>query len=244
MNFHITPCCNEIDCRDVPAILSAVGFPQVSTSEVSRFTSGAINATFGVRHEALDLVLKVSTRPHKFLFPNKLVVDHFAHDQRVRSKLPQVLDYDFRSRTPHEALVMRRSLGTILLHDMDSMQRNELELLFGQLLELVGQLFTFESPSGLFGDLNEDTSPRFRLASDFLLHNVESNLAFLVERRLCYSDHIPAIRRYVEEYAQVFDASHKRPVLVHQDIQWNNVLHDGPQLCALLDFDSAMWALV
>ena len=98
------------------------------------------------------------------------------------------------------------------------MQRNDLELLFGQLLELVGQLFTFESPSGLFGHLNEDTSPRFRLTSYFVHHIVESNLAFLKKRRLCDPDHVPAIRRYVEEYARVFDASNERPLLVHQDV--------------------------
>ena len=57
-------------------------------------------------------------------------------------------------------------------------------------------------------------------------------------------DHVPAIRRYVEEYARVFAASNERPLLVHQDVEWTNVLHDGPELGALLDFDSAMWALV
>ena len=93
MDFHtcITPCCNEIDCRDVLAILSAVGFPLVCSSKTSRLTAGAMNATFGVRHEDLELVLKVSTRPRQFLFPNKLVVDHFASDPRVSSKLPQML---------------------------------------------------------------------------------------------------------------------------------------------------------
>lgn len=272
----------RIGVQEVPALLAALGheFAGVRESDVTRFTAGMVGQTFGVRSapepqqsgRQLDLVLKVNADRRCLIFgANRLVSDYFARDEEMRSKVVQVLAYDARERTPHETLVMRRSEGRLLIDDLLTIARADLEAVVRDALRLLRRLYStnFEASTSEHWDWgefceDEDTRPEHQLHhcvtnSAYNLHLFLKTVSRIRERRQKDEREVPVteqqleqLERYFREHVHVFDDPDERPVFIHTDVHWANILYHpavastaGPgsesgssaHLSALIDYD-------
>lgn len=238
----------EISAEHVISQLQLIGINGVSTSEVKRFSNGAINSTFSIR----DLVVKMNSRSQQMYLPNKIVWDHFRNEPEL--KIVNVLQYDARVRVPYEILVMKRSRGSPLTADLLHMTRNDIEQAFRETLAIMRRVMTeVHPPGGGFGEVNgiwdSDQTYRapasFASVSDFVRADLASAAHLLNAHRILDEDRVSRLERYTREHLCVFEhpLPHERvPCLVHQDMHWENLLHEGPSLSAILDWDLSVWA--
>ena len=233
----------RLGATDVPALLEPLGFADIDAGDVTRLSGGDVNATFRVG-AARDLVVKVNPRRREqFFLPNVALAEQLAHES-AGELVVRVLAYDYRVKTPHEVIVMRRAEGSTLLHDMLTMPSAEMEAVLRQVFRLMKRFedIHFES-FGFFGDGvilggGDRCLRQYETCAEFILSGcVVPNLIELLTRGDCDADDYEQIERYVRQYAHVFDAGDERPSFVDTDVHWANILHKGGRLSALLDFD-------
>ena len=224
----------KVQAAEVPSLIAALGIPGARAADIEQITYGNINATFSCR----DLIVKINDRPEQRMLPNKVVSDLFADTPDAR--VVRVLAYDWHQRTPHEMLVMCRADGANLLAHAIDMPEAQLRSIFRQTCRLVARLHRIEFDT--FGEINEvgagGPNPSFATCPEFLLAEFEANVAKIKSGRLADPDDMERIEHYFREHVSVF--SNERPVLVHNDEHFGNVLFTGDQLSSLIDWDSTL----
>ena len=224
----------KIQVAEVSSLLAALGFSGMRSDDIEQITSGNVNATFSCR----DLIVKINDRPEQRMLPNKVVSDLFADSPDAH--VVRVLEYDWHQRTPHEVLVMRRAEGANLLEHAIDMPEAQLRSIFRQTCRLIARLHRFQFDT--FGEINEvgagGPNPSFATCPQFLLAEFEANVAKIKRGRLADPDDMERIERYFREHLPVF--SNDRPVLVHNDAHFGNVLFSSDQLSSLIDWDGAL----
>lgn len=230
---------------DLPALLAALGdqFAGVRATDVTRYTAGK---TFGVRaaERQLDLVVKVNTDARCLIFgANRLVSDHFAREkvQEIASQVVQVLAYDARKRTPHEILIMQRSEGRMLLDDLLTISRADLESVVRDVLvcSLLRRLHSAhfkdsKSEQWDWGKFCEDIRPEHQLRhmpalSSYHISIFQRRFNKIRDRKSEDDNNrvpeylLEQLECYFSTHAHVFDHPVERPVLVHTDVHWANI---------------------
>ncbi|MEI7750367.1 MAG: phosphotransferase [Candidatus Moraniibacteriota bacterium] len=218
--------------EQVVEVLKMLEIANVPTAdEIAEAGAGNVNATYVTDR----LVIKLNReKDHPDYFANTIVSDRFAD----RLPVVRVIAYDYFERTPFEALVMRRMEGRMLLEDILEMSEGDREVLFRQVLDVVGHLFgiTFSD----FGRVNLDGRTSFTTYAEYLVAEFEEHVRKIRSEHLCSTEDIGRIEEYFRRHIHVFDEGES--VFVHTDTHMGNILHEGTKLTALLDFDSSLKA--
>lgn len=216
--------------EEVISALHAIGIQDIDPTEIKQAPVGNVNATY----IAPDFVIKMKRKEENPAFiANKIVSDTLS------SQVPvvKVLAYDNGEKTPYEILVMERSPGTLLLDDIFELSKKEQQHLFEQILNVVNQLFKIKFDN--FGEVNtEDES--FATYTEHLKNQFNKNIQKIKAESLADKKDIEKIESYFLRHINIFDQ--EEAVLVHTDLHQGNVLHDGQQLTAVIDFDSSIKA--
>lgn len=201
----------------------------IEPNSVSQATAGNVNATY----LTTNYVVKMNQdRTERSYYSNKVVSDALV----AGAHLVEVVAYDFFEKTPYEVLIMKRAPGTMLLDDIFELTTKEQEHLFRQVLRAVKKTLTIEFQD--FGNVNKDTS--FPTYTEYLAYTFAENVRQIREKELCEEPDIAKVERYFAEHVGIFDS--EKAVFVHTDIHMGNILHDGKELTAIIDFDSSLKA--
>jgi hypothetical protein len=201
----------------------------IDQSSVSQATAGNVNATYVTEH----FVLKMNKdKKERTYYSNKVAFDALGASARV----VEVVAYDFFEQTPYEVLVMRRAPGTMLLNDIFELTNDEQEYLFRQVLDVVKKTLAIEFKD--FGNVNSERS--FPTYTDYLKYTLTENIRQIREKQLCEESDIAKVEKYFFEHIDIFD--NEKAVFVHTDIHMGNILHEGKELTAIIDFDSSLKA--
>lgn len=201
----------------------------VDPKSIQAASVGNVNATYLTP----ELVVKINQNKEECDYlSNKLVSD------KLSSKCPvvKVVAYDFFEKTNYEVLVMERAPGTLLLDDIFDLDTATRESLFRQVLGVVKQMFMIEFTD--FGEVNSNKS--FSTYTEFLKYQFAKNVRTIREQKLGEEADIVKVERYFLENVVVFN--NERSVFVHTDLHMGNILHQGNQLTAVLDFDHSLKA--
>jgi hypothetical protein len=201
----------------------------IDQSSVSQATAGNVNATYVTEH----FVVKMNKdKKERSYYSNRVVFDALGPSARV----VEVVAYDFFDQTPYEVLVMKRAPGTMLLDDIFELTNDEQEYLFRQILDVVKKTLTIEFQD--FGNVNSKRS--FPSYTDYLTYTFTENIQQIREKGLCEESDIAKVEKYFMEHVGIF--ADEKAVFVHTDIHMGNILHEGKELTAIIDFDSSLKA--
>ncbi len=214
---------------DALQALSITNLPTID--EIVEAGAGNMNATYITNNLAIKLNQK---NGHPDYLANKIVSDRFG------TQLPvvNVLAYDNFEKTPFEVLVMERSKGTMLMDDILEMSEQEREIIFEQVLEVVKKLFEIQFSD--FGWVTLDGRESSATYAEFLTKEFDKHISKIRTEKLCAPADIDKIEAYFKKYIAIFDSCES--VFVHTDTHMGNILHEGTNLTALLDFDSSLKA--
>lgn len=218
---------------EVSGVLGALGFLDVDPRSINLATGGNIHATYLTP----ELVIKLNQdRAGSNYFANKFISDRLGDT----APIVQVLAYDNFEKTNFEALVMARTPGKVLQHDIFTMSETNLREVFSQVLEVVGQLskITFDK-FGEFFPANE-SELSFPTYGALLREGFLGHIATIRQKQLAAEPDIKRVEQFVLDRLSLFDKD--RPVFVHTDLHMGNIMHDGNKLTAIIDFDHSQKA--
>lgn len=214
----------------VVLILKQLGFDDVEEHSVEEAVVGNVNATYLTPH----LVIKINTNKGKQCYwANKVVCDLLPDTMPV----VRVLTYDFFNKTDYEVLIMKRSSGSLLLHDVFNLTQEEQLAIFKQVLDVVIKLSEIKFNS--FGFINADE--HFTSHGEFLADDFKKHIAIIRKEKLCTENDTNKVEKYFFDNIGIF-FDDKTPVFIHTDLHMGNILHEGNRVTAILDFDSALQA--
>lgn len=221
---------SKVPAEEVVGLLRQFGISDVEESSIQEAVVGNMSATY----IGTNYVIKIGQdrNTHAFL-ANKIVFDRFG------GKLPivKVVAYDFFEKTNYEILIMKKAEGTLLLEDIFGLSEEKLVILFKQLLQTVRKMFDLKFNH--FGKI-KNKNENFSSYSEFLRNNFQKHTQIIKSERLCAEQDLKRITNYFLSNIAVFDS--EEAVFVHTDLHMGNIIHNGEQLSAIIDFDSAMMA--
>jgi hypothetical protein len=131
---------------------------------------------------------------------------------------------------------MKRAIGTILLDDIFELNKQELETLFVEVLDVVQNILTIKFEG--FGNLNSKRT--YKTYTEYLEHTFTENIKQIRDKQLCTEDDIIKVEKYFLKHVGIFDD--EKAVFVHADLHMGNIMHDGDKLSAIIDFDHSLKA--
>lgn len=215
---------------EVARVLATLGFSNINPDSIVVATGGNIHATYLTP----ELVIKLNQdRAGSNYFANKYISDRLGDT----APIVQVLAYDNFEKTNFEALVMERTPGKVLQHDIFEMGETDLREVFRQVLEVVRQLskITFDE-FGEFFPANE-SELSFPTYGALLREGFLGHIATIRQKQLVAEPDIRRVEQFVVDRLSLFD--NDRPVFVHTDLHMGNIMHDRSKLTAIIDFDHA-----
>lgn len=222
----------SFSAAEVASVLDYLGFSDIDPESVRLATGGNIHATYMTP----EFVIKLNQdQSAPSFFANKIISD------RLHDKVPvvNVLAYDNFEKTRFEALVMERARGTVLQHDIFEMQDADQQELFQQVLRVVQQLSQISYPD--FGPVNEPDKS-YPSYGAYLSFGFQKQIAQIREAKLAEETAIQQFEQYFLDRAGLFDDD--KSVFVHTDLHMGNLMHDGSELTAVIDFDHSRRAPV
>ncbi len=215
---------------EVHDILSKLGF-DVSSYDIQKAEAGNMNATFLTS----NYVVKVSAARDEVKYAaNKIVSDTLPE-----ARVVHVLCHDQFKSTDYEVLVMERAQGLMWLKDMPEMSEEENRKLFSQVLDVVTACHHIVSTKK-FGWITDIYVDEEKNGFDSFRAQLAARLdAYLPKIRTQKGIDIEAVEKivtYVRERLSIFD--NDEASFVHRDLHMGNVMHQGGELTAVIDFDS------
>ena len=214
---------------EVLETLNIQNLPDIN--EIVEAGAGNVNATYITK----GLVIKLNQKKgHSDYLANKIVSDRLG----AQSPVVHVLVHDNFEKTPFEVLVMERSKGTMLLDDIIEMSEQDREIIFQQVLDIINHLFEIKFSD--FGWINLDGKESYSTYAEFLSKEFNDHISKIRAEKLCAPEDIDKIEAYFKKHISIFDSCES--VFVHTDTHMGNILHEGTELTALLDFDYSLKA--
>lgn len=213
---------------EVVSVCQSLGV-SIDIDSVSQATAGNVNATYTTK----DYVVKMNRdQKERSYYSNKVVFDALGVDAQI----VEVIVYDFFDKTPYEVLIMKRALGTVLLDHIFELSDEEQEHLFRQVLGVVKKILAIEFQD--FGNVNSERT--FPTYTEYLKYTFTENIKQIREKKLCEESDVAKVEKYFLEHVEIFD--NEKAAFVHTDLHMGNILHEGKELTAIIDFDSSLKA--
>ena len=220
----------KFSVEEVSHVLSLLGFKKVDPATIKPAIVGNVNATYLTPKFVIKMNRK---RGEADYIANKIISDCIAATHPV----VRVLSYDTFKKTPFEVLVMKRSVGSLLLKDIFKLNKKQQAVVFRQILKTVKAMFSIRFND--FGLLS--TRDHFKSYAEYLTKRFKSNVKEIKKLKLCGQNDLAKIERYFIKNVKVFGKG-TESVFVHTDLHPGNMLHKGNKLTAILDFDYSLKA--
>lgn len=224
----------SLNPEEVVDILSKLGF-EVDEAKVTEAEAGNMNATFITP----DYVVKVSNNAESVSYSaNKIVSDKLPNEKVVR-----VVTHDIRQNSEYEVLVMERASGSMWLTQMPSMSEEENKRLFIQVLQVASACRNIHVTDkfGWITDIMADSEKNgFGTFRAQLEARLDAYMQKIKGQEDMDQDAVAKVVSYVRERFHLFDED--KAHFVHSDLHMGNVIHEGGNLTAVIDWDSTQSA--